>query len=149
MRSPQGPVASFCGDLVSCTLFPETWALTRAGLLSRQPPICSPRYHLCVLPIQFLTWSHVSILVYWPSCKYFSHFTDFMSFSPSPLFHFFQFGSFPHFMTSLQILPSPWNHPWLSNSELFPKDTQNCSIHLDFSSSCLLQQLVSWLLDKY
>lgn len=40
------------------------------------------RCHLCTLPIHFRTWS---TLVYWPSCKYFSDFTELcVFFSPTP-----------------------------------------------------------------
>lgn len=89
IRSPQGPVASFHGGLVSCALSSQrlepSWGQGSspglATLLTRQT-------------------SPVATLVYGSSWKYFSHFTDFMSFSPPPLFHSYQFGSFPHFMTS-------------------------------------------------
>lgn len=109
-------------------------------------------YHLCMLPIHLRTFSTVATtLVYWPSCKYVSDFTElyvFFSPTPFPVLPVWILPSFPDLYSnptfSLQL-------SLITRARAFffpPESTQNCSIHLDSSSSCLVQRLFSWLLDK-
>lgn len=73
MRSPQGPVASFCGGSGQLyPLFPETWGLTRAGLFSRAcySPLQTASYLFPLRPSLYatctvsdtITCSHISLL---------------------------------------------------------------------------------------
>lgn len=101
MRSPRGPVTSLLGPLAALSSLPRDlsphWGqCPPPGLATASCPL-TPGTHLCMLPIHLRTLSTVATaLVYWPSCKYVSDFTElYVFFSPTP---------FP--VLSVWILPS-------------------------------------------
>lgn len=85
-------------------LLPQARALTRASAHSwagTSPPQTAflpshPDVTLCAIQYLFCSHSGLSIV-----CKSLSYLTDFMSLYT--FFHFYQFGSFPHFKTSVLI----------------------------------------------